>query len=191
MSAPNRNRTVGDDVLTAALRALVEDEGPSDLRLRVERVLRDSCAPRVASPRRLRFVFAATASVLLAVLSLFVWSRAVKERTAAGPGLAPPLASTRPHTAAPLPAVPPIQDRSPAATRSPVPPRASEVRSEVTRAALRQPAWRAPDTQPSPPWAPYRLEPPPALASEDITAPRIVFEIHTVERLPAIEALAP
>ena len=181
------DQPVGDVELTAALRSLVDRDGPSDMRVRVEQVLNATPAPAVPHTAwRWGYGLVLTVGMFLvaAILSL---PRSDEEQRHAVLPPAPDFETA--HGRVPSGAVPSLEIAPQAAHVSP--------RSTDSAGRAEQPSISARVgataqlmlEDPWPEWSPAALLPPTAIAAADIGVAPIAVKAPVVTRLQAIEAL--
>lgn len=178
---------VGDGELTAALRSLVDRDGPPDMRVRVEQVL--NATPALAVPHtswRWRYGLVLTVGVFLAVAMLSLLHRDEEPRHAVSPPT-PDIEKADgrvPSRAVPFERSPQAANVSPRGTGRPG--RAEQPSISARAGAIAQPM---PEDGPWPEWSPAALVPPTAIAAADIGVAPIAVKAPVVMRLQAIEAL--
>jgi hypothetical protein len=191
-STESRNRrTIDDDVLQASLGALFEEQGPRDLRARVEQLIHEGAtARRPGLAWGPRLALSGLATLLVAILVTVAWWSDGPIEHAARPA-AP--AASRPDT---LPSVPPDAElftsvEKPDRVERTARPRRLAARESVQRLAASFAPVSIPDALLPPDWAPVALGAPVAITTRDIGPPAITIEAQIVEELPNIEELVP
>jgi hypothetical protein len=189
MTDSRNRRTIDDDALQASLGALFEEQGPRDLRARVEQLIHERAAARRSGlTRGLRVALPGLATLLVAILATVAWWSGGTIEHAARPAAPAPSGPDTPPSVRPDAELFASVEKRARVERT-ARPKPLAVREPVQRLAASFAPMSIPDALLPPEWAPVALGAPAAITTHDIGPPAITIEAQIVEELPDIEEL--